>query len=85
VIDTTHFAEDNFGNGFGLPSGLQKHLTEELTLADDGRSIIYRFTLTDPVFLSAPMSLESSWVYERDARVVVDECNLESARRLLSN
>lgn len=85
VIDTTHFAENNFGNGFGLPSSSQKHLVERLTMSDDGKTLNYQFTLTDPVFLASPMSLESQWAYLPDAEVIIDECNLESARRFLSN
>jgi len=85
TIETTHFAENNFGNGFGLPSSTQKHLQERLTLSDDGKSVSYQFTLTDPIYLASPMSLESQWVYQPDYEVVIDDCNLESARRFLQN
>jgi len=84
-IDTTHFSENNFGNGFGLPSSPQKHLFERLILSDDGKSISYHFTLTDPVYLNLPMTLQTTWGYQPDAVVIVDECNLESARRFLQN
>ncbi|PCI79769.1 MAG: hypothetical protein COB20_04070 [SAR86 cluster bacterium] len=84
-IDTTHFSKNNFGNGFGIPSSPQKHLFERLTLSDDGKSISYHFSLTDPIYLSAPMSLDTSWAYQPDGEVVVDECNIESARRFLEN
>ncbi len=85
VVETTHFAENNFGNGFGLPSGPDKHLIERFTLSDDGRTISYQFTLTDPLYLASPMSLETQWVYQPNYEVVIDECNLESAQRFLQN
>ena len=84
-IDTTHFTENNFGNGFGLPSSKQKHLSERLILSDDGKSVRYHFIVTDPVYLDSPMTLETRWVYQPEAKVVIDECNLESARRFLEN
>ncbi len=85
VVDTTHFADNNFGNGFGLPSSAQKHLQERITLSADGRSLNYQFTLTDPVYLAAPMTLESQLMYQPDASVIVDACDLESARRFTLN
>ena len=85
VIDTTHFSENNFGNGFGLPSGPQKHQTEKLTLSGDGKTIKYQFVLSEPEYLSSPMSLESEWSFQPDYDFVIDACDLESARRFLLN
>ena len=84
-IDTTHFSENNFGNGFGLPSSTQKHLFERLTLSDDGKSVSYHFSLTDPVYLDLPMTLETTWAFQPGSEVIIDECNLESARRFIGN
>ena len=85
VIDTAHFSVNNFGNGFGLPSGPQKQLIEKLILSDDGKTISYQFVLTDPEYLSAAMTLESEWSYQPNYNFIVDDCDLESARRFLLN
>ena len=83
IIDTTHFEDDAMGNGWGLPSGSQKHLVEYLTLNDDRRSLSYRFEATDPEFRTAPLTGDIVWKYGSDLEFSIDECDLLSARRFI--
>jgi hypothetical protein len=81
VIDTTHFAPHRVGGSIGLPSGSQKRLVERLTLANDGKSLTYRYELSDPEFISAPVTGEVAWAYRPDLEYAPVPCNLEVARR----
>jgi len=83
IIDTANFADDYMGNGWGLPSGSQKHLVEYLTLNDDMRSLTYRFELTDPEFMTAPLTGSVQWKYGTNTDFLVEECDLRNARRFL--
>jgi hypothetical protein len=83
VIETAGFAEHRIGNGLGLPSGAQKRLVERLTLAEDGKSLTYRFELSDPEYLAAPVSGDVVWDYRPDLEVAPVACDLESARRFI--
>ncbi|NQV69273.1 MAG: hypothetical protein HQ498_04525 [Pseudohongiella sp.] len=85
VIDTTHFSANTMGNGWGLLSGTQKHLVERLTLNTNGTSIAYEFELSDPEFLSAPITGDVELVYRPNMVFAIEECDLDSARRFLEN
>jgi hypothetical protein len=81
VIDTAAFAGHRIGNAFGVPSGSQKRLVERLTRGEDGTSLSYRFELSDPEFLTAPVTGEVRWVYRPNSEFEPEECNRENARR----
>jgi hypothetical protein len=81
VIDTAHFAPHRVGGGIGLPSGPQKRLVEWLTLAMDGKSLTYRYELTDPEYVAAPVTGEVRWAYRPDLEYAPVPCDLEVARR----
>ena len=81
VIDTAQFAPHRVGGGVGLPSGSQKRLVEWLTLAKDGKSLTYRFELTDPEFIATPVTGEVGWAYRPDLEYAPVPCALEVARR----
>lgn len=85
VIDTTHFSPDAMGNGWGLFSGPQKHLVERLTLSANGESINYHFELSDPEYLSSPISGEFEMMYRPNIEFSVEDCDLDSARMFLEN
>ena len=85
VVDTTLFADHRMGNGWGLPSGSQKHLVEYLALNDDGSSINYRFELMDPEFMTAPFTGSTVWRSSPNLDFSVDDCDLESARHFIEN
>ncbi len=85
VIDTTRFANHSLGNGYGLPSGAQKHLLERLTPNPNGTSLTYHFELTDPEFLSAPVEGDVQWEFRPSEKYAPLKCNLENARRYLKD
>ena len=81
VIDTTHFEPHAMGHGFGVPSGTRKRLVERLTLAEDGTRIAYRFEVSDPEFLAAPLTGDVEWSYRPDLAPALEGCDPEAARR----
>ena len=81
VIDTTRFASYALGDGYGVPSGAGKHLTERLTPAADGASLTYHFDLSDPEFLAAPIMGDVQWVFRPDMTYAPLKCDLSNARR----
>jgi len=83
LIDTTHFTASVIGNGNGLPSGAQKHLTESLSLTANGKGLNYSFELSDPEFIATPITGAVEWAYRPDLEYVTEECNLENAERYL--
>jgi hypothetical protein len=83
VIDTLGFAEHREGLGFGLPSGLGKHLVERLELDPDGRHLNYEIMAEDPEYLTEPIHAVAKWEYGPDLEPSGAECDLESARRHL--
>jgi hypothetical protein len=84
VIDTTNFAEHPMGLSMTLPGGLNKHLTERLELADDGRHINYSGSVVDPEYLAAPVSWSGQWVYSPNMKPANEVCDLDVARRFLN-
>ena len=84
VVDTRRFSDHRIGNGYvGIPSGAQKHLVERLTLAADGRTLLYRFELEDPQFLAQPVSGEVTWAFRPDLEFSPLPCSPDNARRFL--
>jgi hypothetical protein len=81
VIDTTHFEDHAMGNGWGVPSGAQKHLVEWFTPSADGTSLDYHYVLTDPEYLAAPVIGDAVWTYAPDANFGPEPCDLAVARR----
>ena len=83
VIDTVGFAEHREGLGFGLPSGLGKHLVERLALDADGRHLNYEIMAEDPEYLTEPIRAAAKWEFRPDLEPSGADCDLESARRYL--
>lgn len=83
VVDTTQFADHRSGSARGIPSGAQKHLVERFELGADGTTLIYRFELEDPEYLSQPVSGEVRSAYRPDIAFSPVPCDLENARRFL--
>ena len=81
IIDTTQFAYYALGNGYGLPSGVQKHLVERLTPGVDGASLTYHFEMSDPEFLAAPVQGDVQWVFRPNLQYAPLKCDPENARR----
>ena len=83
VVDTGNFAAHGAGNAFQVPSGTAKHLVERLTLGDDGKRVNYDFELTDPEYLTAPVTGDVIWDYRPDLEPQRIVCDREVARRFL--
>ncbi len=84
IVDTVHFSEHLIGNGFGVPSSLEKHLIERFDLSEDGTKIDYSFTSEDSEFLAGRVTGDSQWTYSPDREVEIQTCDLETARRFLN-
>lgn len=85
VIETTNFKEHANGLSTSLPSSTQKRLTERLSLAPDGKSLIYSGTVDDPVYLTKPVEWSGQWMYRPNMPHSNEKCDLEVARKFLSN
>ncbi|MBI2150355.1 MAG: hypothetical protein HYU27_07100 [Acidobacteria bacterium] len=85
VVDTTNFKEHAMGLSTALPSSTQKHLTERLRLGPDGKGLIYSGAIEDPVYLSKPVEWSGQWVYRPNMPHSNEKCDLEVARKFLSN
>jgi hypothetical protein len=57
VIDTAFFVSTSWGLANGVTSSDQKHLLERLTLLNDGGRLRYEYTMSDPVYLTEPVTL----------------------------
>jgi hypothetical protein len=85
VIDTTRFAYYALGNGYGLPSGVGKHLVERLTPDATGASLTYHFEVTDPEFLAAPVTGEVQWVFRPNLKYAPLKCDPDNASRFVGH
>jgi hypothetical protein len=84
VVDTTHFTEHKQGNSMSLPSGLRKHVVERFSLSDDHKHLEYGFVLEDPDYLAAPVTYSAEWDYRPDLSPSGLPCDLDVARRFLT-
>ncbi len=84
VVETTGFSENNSGIGTGYSSGPRKRMIERFALLEDGSGIDYSFTLEDPDYLAEPVSDGSRWDYRPDLELDDRGCDLDSARRYLT-
>ena len=63
VVETTHFADQRWGNARGIPSGAQKRVVERFRLTDSGETLTIDFALADPEYLTEPFSGSEQWRY----------------------
>ena len=84
VVETTEFSPNRVGNAIGVQSGKGKHLVESFELNEARTQLVYRFTLTDPQFLSEPVAEEQPWNYRPDLHYSQDPCDAQSAKRFLN-
>lgn len=83
VVDTTNYEEHAAGNSFEIPSGLQKHSIERLTLSEDGKRMDYSWTIEDPEYLAAPVTGGGAWAYRPDLERQEVPCDPEVAIRFM--
>ena len=89
VVDTARFAEHPEGNlrppPFRLPSSDRRHLQEWFSLADEGRTLVYSFELSDPVYLSKRVRGERRFTYTPGIDFEPVACSVENAQRFLTD
>ena len=83
VVETTQFAPHRSGNGRGLPSGVQKRLTERYRLDEDGARMFVDFVLEDPEYLTEPLADTFVWTYAPHMELIPFSCDPNIARRYL--
>ncbi len=83
IVETTNFIADPWGSHTGIDSSAEKHLIERFELIDDGMYLMAEITLTDPVYLSEPVTFLHRWVKQADREVIQAPCTMEAARLYL--
>ena len=87
IVDSRGFRPSRWGlggeehhGGADVPSSERKTLTERFSLARDGKTLIYDYTLEDPAYLAGPQRgrVELTRVPE-DTPMYAYVCDLESA------
>jgi len=73
-------ATQKLGSGADIPSSARKTLLEKFTVSQDGRSLVYEYTLKDPIYLSAEYSdkLELRRIVD-DSPMYDYDCEVEAA------
>ena len=84
VVETTNFKEHPMGLSTSLPSSAQKRLTEKFALAPDGKGLIYSGVIEDPEYLTRPVEWSGQWQYRPGMPHSNQKCDLEVARKFLS-
>ncbi|MEM9404281.1 MAG: DUF6152 family protein [Pseudomonadota bacterium] len=83
IVETTHFAADAWGSHTGIDSSAEKHLVERFELIEGGMYLLAEITITDPVYLSEPVTFLHRWVKQADREVIQAPCTMEAARLYL--
>ena len=86
VIETDGFSPTPWGVARGVDSSDQKRSVERYTLTEDGLGISASYTITDPVFLTAPYTVTGRYKKVADYDFPVEPpCDPEVASRHLRN
>lgn len=85
IIETSRFSEHREGLFNKLPSSRGKRLVESFELDPEGHSLIYRWEVSDPEYLTAPLAGSSRWTYRPDLEFSIVECSIDSARQFLED
>jgi Family of unknown function (DUF6152) len=84
VVDTTQFASHKEGLTLGVPAGPRKHVVERFTVNPDRAHLDYEVVVEDPDYLTAPITYKSRWNYRPDLAPTGLKCDLDVARRFLT-
>lgn len=82
-VETTNFTDDIWALYWGLDSSDQKELYEKYWLSDDGMMLNVEFTVTDPVYLTEPVTVKHQWAKQPDGVITHAECSTETANFFL--
>ena len=80
VVETDNFVADRWGSYTGVDSSEQKHLLERFSLINNGMGLRVKMTLTDPVMLKAPVSIDYYMKKLAHRELVKVECTVENSR-----
>lgn len=72
IFDTTGFTPAKWGLARGVDSSDQKRIAARFELDDNGRAIDFRYEVTDPVYLTAPM-IHTGVLLKHPDREFIDE------------
>lgn len=80
VVETVGFSYTRWGSAAGIDSSERKRVVETYRLSADGLQLHYAHTLTDPEFLTEPVT--ASFTYEKiaDREFVYETCDPDSAK-----
>lgn len=85
VIETTRFVDDKWGIYTGVDSSRQKHLIERLSLTEGGLAMNFTMIVTDPVYLTEPVTIEHKLRKLHDRELVQTSCTTESSKMFLES
>lgn len=83
IVETSNFIADKWGTHTGIDSSDQKYLVERFSLSEDGLFLIAEITISDPEYLTEPVTFLHRWKKLADREVIQAPCTLESARLYL--
>lgn len=84
VVETNNFSADPWGLWTGIDSSDQKEMTERYWLSDDGMMLNVEITVSDPEFLTEPVTFMHHWTKVQDFPITQAECSLENANYYLT-
>lgn len=80
VVETTNFIADKWGLQTGVDSSARKHLVERFRLDRGGMALDVTMTITDPVYLTRPVTVVHHMAKLADRELVQAPCTLEAAQ-----
>jgi hypothetical protein len=83
VVDTSLFTPATWGIGAGVPSSDQKHVVERYTLTNDGRRLEVETLFEDPVYLTEPMEMATTFFLDAGYPWQNYNCDAQASRRHL--
>lgn len=84
VVETTNFKADRWGLWTGIDSSEQKHMIERYWLSDEGMRLNVEITVTDPEYLTEPVTFTHHWTKVQDFPITQAECSMENANYYLT-
>ena len=84
VFEVTNYAPTKWGLGRGLDSSDRKHVSGRMELQSDGTEIEYSYVISDPVYLTEPLTRSGVLHKEPDREFVNVPCDPEISSLHLS-
>ncbi len=81
VVDTALFEPVEWGIGAGVPSSTEKHVVERYSLVGEGNGLQIETMFEDPVYMTDPVELVSSFVLDSGYQWQEYNCDPHASRR----